>query len=113
MVRCPCAVYMRFRRTSATRCIQQNLGFHMGYRYNGIPLANESTLQVYMNDAYVSSTPHAAYGQGLRHLGDHGAGAGREYAAVLQHADVRFHLPAAQEREVPGHRSATTCRARS
>ncbi|MDE3106385.1 MAG: cellulose biosynthesis cyclic di-GMP-binding regulatory protein BcsB, partial [Acidobacteriota bacterium] len=36
---------------------QQNLGFHMGYRYNGIPLANESTLQVYMNNGYVSSTP--------------------------------------------------------
>ncbi|ADW69097.1 UDP-forming cellulose synthase catalytic subunit [Granulicella tundricola] len=36
---------------------QQNLGFHMGYRYNGIPLANESSLQVYMNGAYVSSTP--------------------------------------------------------
>jgi cellulose synthase (UDP-forming) len=36
---------------------QQNLGFHMSYRYNGIPLANESTLQVYMNDGYVSSTP--------------------------------------------------------
>jgi cellulose synthase (UDP-forming) len=36
---------------------EQNLRFHMGYRYNGIPLANESTLQVYMNDSYVSSTP--------------------------------------------------------
>ena len=35
----------------------QNLGYHMGYRYNGIPLANESSLQVYMNSAYVSSTP--------------------------------------------------------
>jgi cellulose synthase (UDP-forming) len=35
----------------------QNLAFHMNYRYNGIPLANESTLQVYMNGAYVSSTP--------------------------------------------------------
>jgi cellulose synthase (UDP-forming) len=35
----------------------QNLGFHMDYRYNGIPLANESSLQVYMNGAYVSSTP--------------------------------------------------------
>ncbi|SNS48961.1 cellulose synthase (UDP-forming) [Granulicella rosea] len=35
----------------------QNLGFHMGYRYNGIPLANESSLQVYMNGGYVSSTP--------------------------------------------------------
>jgi cellulose synthase (UDP-forming) len=29
----------------------------MSYRYNGIPLANESTLQVYMNNGYVSSTP--------------------------------------------------------
>jgi len=36
---------------------QQNLAFQLNYRYNGIPLANESTLQVYMNGAYVSSTP--------------------------------------------------------
>jgi len=35
----------------------QNVAFQMNYRYNGIPLANESTLQVYMNGAYVSSTP--------------------------------------------------------
>ncbi len=35
----------------------QDLSFHMGYRYNGIPISNESSLQVYMNDAYVSSTP--------------------------------------------------------
>ena len=34
-----------------------NLAFDMEYRYNGVPLANESTLQVYMNGAYVSSTP--------------------------------------------------------
>lgn len=34
-----------------------NLLFHMDYRYNPVPLANESTLQVYMNTAYVSSTP--------------------------------------------------------
>ncbi len=36
---------------------KQNLAFQMNYRYNAIPLANESTLQVYMNGAYVSSTP--------------------------------------------------------
>jgi cellulose synthase (UDP-forming) len=35
----------------------QNLSYHMSYRYNGVPLANESTLQVYMNGSYVSSTP--------------------------------------------------------
>jgi len=35
----------------------QNVAFQMNYRYNGIPLANESSLQVYMNGAYVSSTP--------------------------------------------------------
>lgn len=35
----------------------QNLSYHMSYRYNGIPLANESSLQVYMNTTYVSSTP--------------------------------------------------------
>ena len=36
---------------------RQNLAFHLYYRYNGIPLANESTLQIYQNGAYVSSTP--------------------------------------------------------
>ncbi len=36
---------------------QQVLAYHMGYRYNGIPLANESSLQVYMNTAYVTSAP--------------------------------------------------------
>jgi cellulose synthase (UDP-forming) len=36
---------------------QQNLGFHMGYRYNAVPLANESTLQVYNNSAFVSGVP--------------------------------------------------------
>ena len=35
----------------------QNIGYHMRYRYNGIPLANESSLQVYMNGSYVYSTP--------------------------------------------------------
>jgi len=34
-----------------------NLAYHLNYRYNAIPLANESTLQIYMNGAYVSSTP--------------------------------------------------------
>jgi cellulose synthase (UDP-forming) len=34
-----------------------NLSLHMQYRYNGIPLANESSIQVYMNGSYVSSTP--------------------------------------------------------
>lgn len=29
----------------------------MGYRYNAIPISNESTLQVFVNDAYASSTP--------------------------------------------------------
>jgi cellulose synthase (UDP-forming) len=36
---------------------RQNLGLHLGYRYNAIPLSDGSTLQVYLNDAYVSSTP--------------------------------------------------------
>jgi len=34
-----------------------NLSYHMHYRYNGIPLANESSLQVYTNTGYVSSIP--------------------------------------------------------
>jgi cellulose synthase (UDP-forming) len=36
---------------------KQNLSLHLGYRYNGIPISNESSMQVYMNDAYISSTP--------------------------------------------------------
>jgi cellulose synthase (UDP-forming) len=35
----------------------QNLGFHLGYRYNGIPISNESSMQIYTNDAYISSAP--------------------------------------------------------
>jgi cellulose synthase (UDP-forming) len=52
----PVAVYMRLPPDLYTEGLQ-SLGFHMGYRYNGIPLSNESSLQVYMNDGYVSSTP--------------------------------------------------------
>lgn len=36
---------------------QRNLSFHMNYRYNAIPISNESSLQVSVNEAYVSSTP--------------------------------------------------------
>lgn len=34
-----------------------NIPFHLEYRYNAVPLSNESTLQVYSNGAFVSSTP--------------------------------------------------------
>jgi len=53
----PVGVYLRVPPDLCRSCMQQNLSYHMGYRYNGVPLANESTLQVYMNNAYVSSTP--------------------------------------------------------
>jgi cellulose synthase catalytic subunit (UDP-forming) len=36
---------------------QQNLALHLDYRYNAVPLGEGSTLQVYVNGAYVSSTP--------------------------------------------------------
>jgi cellulose synthase (UDP-forming) len=36
---------------------RKNLAFHLIYRYNGVPLGDGSTLQVYVNGAYVSSTP--------------------------------------------------------
>jgi cellulose synthase (UDP-forming) len=36
---------------------RNNLAFHLNYRYNGVPLGNGSTLQVYVNGAFVSSTP--------------------------------------------------------
>jgi cellulose synthase (UDP-forming) len=52
----PVNVYMRVPPDLYTEPIA-NLSYHMNYRYNGIPLANESSLQVYVNTAYVSSTP--------------------------------------------------------
>src|SRR3981081_820473 len=36
---------------------QQNLAFHLSYRYNSIPLANGSSLQLSVNDVYAGSTP--------------------------------------------------------
>ena len=53
----PIGVYLRVPPDLCRSCMKPNLSYHMGYRYNGVPLANESTLQVYMNNAYVSSTP--------------------------------------------------------
>jgi cellulose synthase (UDP-forming) len=53
----PARVYMRLPPDLCYSCVQQNLGFHMSYRYNGVPLSNDSTIQVYMNGGYVSSTP--------------------------------------------------------
>ena len=52
----PVAVYMRLP-PDLYYGAQQNLGFHLGYRYNGIPVSNDSTLQVSVNDSYISSTP--------------------------------------------------------
>jgi cellulose synthase (UDP-forming) len=35
----------------------QNIPFHLSYRYDGIPLGAGSTLQIFMNGAFISSTP--------------------------------------------------------
>jgi len=53
----PVGVYMRVPPDLYYGPTLKNLAFHLSYRYNGVPLAQESTLQVYMNSAYVSSTP--------------------------------------------------------
>jgi cellulose synthase (UDP-forming) len=52
----PVAVYLRLP-PDLYYGAKRNLGFHLGYRYNGIPLSNASTLQVSLNRSYVSSTP--------------------------------------------------------
>jgi cellulose synthase (UDP-forming) len=36
---------------------RQNLNLHLAYRYNSIPIADNSTLQVTVNGSYASSTP--------------------------------------------------------
>lgn len=52
----PVGIYMRIP-PDLYYGARANLPFHLEYRYNPVPLANESTLQVFMNGAYVSSTP--------------------------------------------------------
>jgi cellulose synthase (UDP-forming) len=52
----PIGVYMRLPPDLYLRPLT-NIALHLGYRYNGIPLSNDSSLQVAMNSAYVSSTP--------------------------------------------------------
>jgi cellulose synthase (UDP-forming) len=52
----PVAIYMRLPPDLYFGA-QRNLGFHLGYRYDGIPISSDSTLQVSLNDSYVSSTP--------------------------------------------------------
>ena len=53
----PIAVSMRLPPDLYPSRAQQNLGFHLNYRYNGIPISNESTLQVLLNGSFISSTP--------------------------------------------------------
>ncbi len=52
----PLTVYMRLPPDLYIQPLQ-NIPLHLGYRYNPLPLAESSTLQVFMNGAYVSSTP--------------------------------------------------------
>lgn len=52
----PIAVYMRLP-PDLYYGAQQNLGFHINYRYNATPISSESTLQVYLNNSYIGSTP--------------------------------------------------------
>jgi cellulose synthase (UDP-forming) len=52
----PLSVYLRIP-PDLYYASRQNLSFFLNYRYNGIPLADSSSLQVYFNNGYVSSTP--------------------------------------------------------
>jgi cellulose synthase (UDP-forming) len=53
----PIGIYLRIPPDLYFPAQQQNLALHLGYRYNSIPLNNDSSLQVFINGAYVSSTP--------------------------------------------------------
>ncbi len=52
----PLAVYLRLP-PDLNFGEKQNLPFHLSYRYDGVPLGAGSTLQIYVNGAFVSSTP--------------------------------------------------------
>jgi cellulose synthase (UDP-forming) len=53
----PVGVYLRLPPDLYFRNGQRNVGLHLGYRYNGVPLSDGSTLQVALNDSYIGSTP--------------------------------------------------------
>jgi cellulose synthase (UDP-forming) len=53
----PIAVFLRLPPDLYPSRAQQNLGFHLSYRYNGIPIADGSSLQVLLNQSFISSTP--------------------------------------------------------
>jgi cellulose synthase (UDP-forming) len=50
----PVAIYMRLP-PDLYYGSRQNLGFHVGYRYNGIPISTDSSLHTSVNGAFVSS----------------------------------------------------------
>jgi cellulose synthase (UDP-forming) len=52
----PTTVYMRLP-PDLYYGTQQNLGLHLFYRYNGIPLGNDSSLHVSMNGSFVAAAP--------------------------------------------------------
>ncbi|MHB1022880.1 MAG: UDP-forming cellulose synthase catalytic subunit [Acidobacteriaceae bacterium] len=52
----PIGVYLRIP-PDLYYASRQNLSLFLDYRYNGIPLADSSSLQVFFNNGYVSSTP--------------------------------------------------------
>jgi cellulose synthase (UDP-forming) len=63
----PVRVYMRVPPALYFGAMR-NRGFHLAYRYNGIPISNESTMQVFINDAFISSTPLSHTEKASAHL---------------------------------------------
>jgi cellulose synthase (UDP-forming) len=53
----PIGVYLRVPPDLYLPSPDANRSFHVNYRYNGMPLADSSTLQIYFNNGYISSTP--------------------------------------------------------
>ena len=84
----------------------QNLKFQLNYRYNAIPLANESTLAGVYERRLRELDANAAYGESVTGPADGDSGAGRGHAAIFELDDAEVRVPDCEERAMPGHGAA-------
>ena len=99
----PIAIYMRLP-PDLYYDTQQNLALHLAYRYNGVSLSNDSSLQVSLNDVVrqfdsVCRTPTKP-----RPTAKHRPSSRLGHAALFELLSMQF-LFRPQRRRLPGHRA--------
>jgi cellulose synthase (UDP-forming) len=92
----PIAIYMRLP-PDLYYGARQNLGLHLGYRYNAIPLSSDSALQR-VHRLYTSAAHRQVFGTARYHR----AGSGLRHAPLLQLAADALPLSGGEEGRVSG-----------